>query len=129
MPYLRFLQLMLAATFFGLASLLYVIFRIDPFTSGWIGPVSFYTSLMLVCVGGFFLLGALFHRLTAKDVPVLPRHVRGWLRRSLLLSIACVVFLLLASLDLLSLPLFLGLTVILLAVEGLFLYIHQGRRV
>lgn len=129
MPYLRFLQLMLAATLFGVASLLYVIFRIDPLTSGWIGPVSFYVSLSLVCVGGFFLAGALVHRLTTKDVPVLPRHVRGWLRRSLLLSVACILFLLLASLDVLSFPLFLGLLIILLAIEALFLYIHHGRRI
>ncbi len=129
MPYARFLLLMIAATLLGLASWMYVILFVDPFTSGWIGPVSFYLSFSMVCVGGFFLLGALFHRLTAKDQPVLPRHVRGWFRRALLVSIGAIVSLILASIDRFSFPVFLAFFAVLLGLEAIFLFIHQGRRV
>lgn len=129
MPYARFLLLMGMATILGFASWIYVLLRIDPFTSGWIGPVSFYVSLSMVCVGGFFLLGALFHRLMGKDKTVLPRHVRSWFRRSILLSLGTIVPLFLASVDHFSVPIFsLGL-VVLLGVEAIFLFVNQGRRV
>ncbi len=129
MPYARFLVLMGLATVLGLSAWIYVLFRIDPFTNGWIGPVSFYISLSMVCVGGFFLLGALIHRLLAKETTVLPRHVRGWFRRSILLSLGTIVPLALASIDRFSFLTFFICLVILLGVEGVFLYVNQGRRV
>lgn len=129
MPYVRFLLLMAIATILGLCSWAYVLFRIDPFTSGWIGPVSFYVTLSMVCVGGFFLLGALAHRILAKDSPVLPRHVRGWFRRSILLSLGTIIPLLLASIDHFSFITFFACLVVLLGVEGVFVFVNQGRRV
>lgn len=129
MPYVRFLLLMGIATIFGLFSWVYVLFRMDPFTSGWIGPVSFYVSLSMVCVGGFFLLGAFAHRLLAADSPVLPRHVRGWFRRSILLSLGTIIPLLLASVDHFSFFTFLICLIVLLVVEGVFVFVNQGRRV
>lgn len=129
MPYARFLLLMIVATLLGLGGWIYVIFFVDPFTSGWIGPVSFYLSFSMVCVGGFFLLGALFHRLSSKNQPVLPRHVRGWFRRAVLLSIGAIVSLLLASVDHFSVGVFLAFFAVLVGLEAIFLFIHQGRRV
>ncbi len=129
MPYVRFLVFMALATTLGLAAWIFVLFRTDPFTSGWIGPVSFYVSLSMVCVGGFFLLGALGHRLLAQETPVLPRHVRGWLRRAILLSLGTIIPLLLASIDRFSVWTFFVCLIVLLGVEGTFLFVNQGRRV
>jgi hypothetical protein len=129
MPYARFLVFMAIATLLGLLGWIYVLFSIDPFTSGWIGPVSFYVSLGVVCVGGFFLLGALLHRLTSKEGPVLPRHVRAWFRRSFLLSLGTIVSLLLASIDRFSFLVFFLFLLVLFLLEGFFLFVHQGRRV
>jgi TM2 domain-containing membrane protein YozV len=129
MPYARFLFLMAVATALGLFAWVYVIFQIDPYTSGWIGPVSFYVSLSMLCIGAFFLLGAGVHRLSSKEGPVLSRHVRGWLRRSILLTLGTIIPLMLASIDRFSFPIFFACVVVLLAVEALFLFVHQGRRV
>ncbi len=129
MPYARFLLLMAIATLFGLLAWVYVVLRIDPYTSGWIGPVAFYVSLSMVCVGAFFLAGAGVHRLIAKDATVLPRHVRGWFRRSILLTLGTIIPLILASIDRFSFIVFFICLVALLSLEGVFLFIHQGRRV
>lgn len=129
MPYARFLLFMAAATFLGLMAWLSVLFRIDPFTSGWIGPVSFYGSLSVVCIGVYFLLGASVHRLMARGTPVLPRHVRNWFRRAILLTIGTIVPLILASIDAFSFATFSLCLVVLLGIEGVFLFVHQGRRV
>ncbi len=129
MPYARFLLLMAIATVFGLLAWVYVLFRIDPYTSGWIGPVSFYVSLSMVCVGAFFLLGAGFHRLIAKESTVLPRHVRGWFRRSILLTLGTIIPLILASIDRFSFTVFFICLVVLLCLEAIFVFVHQGRRV
>ncbi len=129
MPYARFLLFMVAATILGLIGWITVLVRIDPFTSGWIGPVSFYVSLSVVCIGGYFLLGALGHRLMAHETPVLPRHVRNWFRRSILLTIGTIVPLILASLDVFSFLTFLACLAVLLVVEGVFVFVHRGRRV
>ena len=128
MPYAKFLWLMIAATLLGVLGWFYVLFNVDPFASGWIGPVSFYVSFSLMCVGGFFLLGALLHRLMLRDQPVLPRHVRNWLRRAILLSLGAVLSLLLASMDHFTWWIFLIFLLVLFGVEALFLFIHQGRR-
>lgn len=129
MPYARFLVLMVIATILGLLTWIYVLLRIDPYTSGWIGPVSFYVSLSMFCVGFFFLLGAGIHRLIAKDATVLPRHVRGWFRRSILLTLGTIIPLILASVDHFSFTVFFVSLVVLLGLEGIFVFIHQGRRV
>lgn len=128
MPYRKFLLLMATATVFGLLAWVYVLFRIDPYTSGWIGPVSFYGSLSMACVGAFFLIGAGLHRLTAKETTVLPRHVRGWFRRAILLTLGTIIPLILASFNLFSTWVFFVCLVVLLGLEALFLFIHQGRR-
>ena len=129
MPYARFLLLMAITTLIGLFAWVYVLFRIDPFHSGWIGPVSFYVTFSVVCIGGYFLAGAGVHRWLAKEGPVLPRHVRNWLRRSLLLTLGTIIPLILASIDQFSFLNFVLCFGVLLALEGVFQTLHRGRRV
>ena len=121
---------MTLATVLGFFAWIYVVLFIDPFTSGWIGPVSFYISFSMVCLGGYFLLGALFHRIFGKEEStILPRHVRGWFRRSILLTLGTIIPLLLASVDHFSFWTFFACLVVLLGVEAVFLFVNQGRRV
>jgi len=75
---------------------LLVIFKIDPFSSGFIGLVSFYLILFLSIMGTLFLIG-FFVRFILLKRSVLFRHIGVSLRQAILFSILIIFSLLLQA--------------------------------
>lgn len=71
-----------------------VLFRIDPFVSGFIGLASFFLSLFLALLGTFSLLGFLFRRAFSKDT-IAFHHIGISMRQGLFFALVVVGALLL----------------------------------
>ena len=63
----QLLIIVIAATMIFLVSWLFIIFEVDPTTSGWIGLLVFYASLFFTLLGGLFALVVIIRKWRNKD--------------------------------------------------------------
>ncbi|MDO8584443.1 MAG: hypothetical protein Q7R83_04675 [bacterium] len=127
MPFKTYLWCMSIAALFAWVGWVYVLVSINPIESGFVGHLLFYITLLLALTGTLAVVGLLF-RLRAKKDQMLFREVRIAWRHAILLSIACIASLLLASRDLLTWWNFLALFVGVGFVEYLFLIVQESKR-
>jgi len=73
-----------------------VIFKIDPYSSGWVGLASFYLILFLALLGTLSLIG-FFGRMIFLRRSVLFHHIGISLRQAILFSILITISLLLQA--------------------------------
>ena len=78
------------------AAFLVVIFKIDPFSSGFIGLFSFYLILFLAFMGTLSLIGFFIRSIFLKKT-VLFRHIGISLRQAIMFSVLIVVSLMLQA--------------------------------
>ncbi|OGY79755.1 MAG: hypothetical protein A3B74_01785 [Candidatus Kerfeldbacteria bacterium RIFCSPHIGHO2_02_FULL_42_14] len=96
MPLKRFLFIMSFSTVICWLAWSTVLFFIDPFHSGWIGPLSFYASLFFALLGTFALVGFLLRWALIRKEPAF-RHIGISLRQGSLLALFVIMTLLLQA--------------------------------
>ena len=93
--------LLLIASIFGWASVMLILFRVDPFTTETATFILFYVSVGFALYGTFFLLGWFFRKLLIRRMS-LDYYIEILFRQTLLAAILVIVLLLLQSVRLLS---------------------------
>ncbi|MFA6490589.1 MAG: hypothetical protein WCT43_01755 [Candidatus Magasanikbacteria bacterium] len=93
----QYLILMSIGTLLCWVSWIFVIFKVSPVDSGFIGIFSFYLSLFLSIVGTFSVLGFMIRRVILKDDEVVFRHVRHTFRQSIFIATVITIVLILLS--------------------------------
>lgn len=96
MPLKKYLFIMGFGALISWGALVLVILNIDPFTSGFIGPLSFYVMLFLALMGTFAILG-FFVRAIFIRRSVLFRHIGVSLRQSVLFSFLILISMMLQA--------------------------------
>jgi len=120
MPLTQFLTGMGIGTILGWISWLFVIFKIDPETSGIIGKIFFYASLFIAATGTASLLGFWSRAYFFKN-KVLFSHLAIALRQGIWFAIVVVIMLILQSADLFKFWNMIVLALLFGAVEMFFL--------
>ncbi len=92
----HYLILMSLGTGLCWASLVFIIWSINPFDAGVLTLAFFYFALFLAILGSFSVLGFLIRRLIIKNDEIVFRHVKKTFRQSIVVSVFVIVALLLA---------------------------------
>ncbi len=92
---------MVIATIFALAGFGFVLFNIDPYETGALGFILFYSTLFFSSVGMLSLIMFVFRWIFNKSQPIFTLIIKSF-RHGILLSILMAVFLVLQQLELLT---------------------------
>lgn len=128
MSFRSFLFVLFAGTILSWATLLSVIFFVNPSEAGVFGLLAFYLSAFIACLGSFSLLGTVWRVLIRRRQETSFREVRIAFRHALLLSGFAVILLLLSAQNWLNWVVFLFLLAALGVIEYLLLLIDEGHR-
>lgn len=128
MTFRAFAWSMGGATGLALTAWLYVLFTVDPFISGWIGLLLFYTTLLATSIGAWCLCGVIYRIFILKRQEVMSREVRIAFRHAVLLSVAGVCSLALSAQNWLNIWFFIGLLVLIGSIEYMFLLVQESHR-
>ena len=115
----QYLALMTLGTVICWIALVFVIFNLDPYQSGFLGFMFFYSSLFLSVLGTVSVLGFLIRRKILKDDEIVFRHVKKTFRQAILVAIFVTVVLLMQQLRLLTWWNFILLSLLFIVLEGL----------
>ncbi len=95
----HYLALLVAGTALCWVAWLVVLFKINPFVSGFIGLASFFVALFLALLGTFSLLGFVFRKTFSRDT-VAFHHIGVSMRQALFFSLIVTLVLLLRGVGL-----------------------------
>lgn len=93
----QYLSIMFVATGLCWASLVFVLFNVDPFTGGTAGFILFYLSIFFSILGTSSLVFFAAYHFFSKRVEPMFRYVRYSFRNSVIISFFVVILLLLQS--------------------------------
>lgn len=128
MPFARFLWLMGATTLVAVGGWLYVLLRVDPIETGWMGLLLFYITLYSACIGIFAIIGMLYRvRLLGRN-DVLSREVKIAMRHALMFATVSVISLALSAKNLLTWWNLAALFSVVGLIEYLSLLVQESRR-
>ncbi|MFO0764425.1 MAG: hypothetical protein U0487_00025 [Patescibacteria group bacterium] len=128
MSFRAFLFILFAGTALSWATLLSVIFFVNPYQAGFVGLLAFYLSAFIACLGTLSLLGTIWRVIVRRRHETSFREVRIAFRHALLLSAFSVVVLVLSAQNWLNWAVFFFLLAALGVIEYLLLLIDEGRR-
>lgn len=120
MPLVQFLTGMGIGTMLGWISWLFVLFKIDPETSGLVGKIFFYASLFIAATGTASLLGFGARVYFFKN-KVLFSHLAIALRQGIWFAVVTIAALMLQAADLFRIWNMIGLAILFGAIEMFFL--------
>ena|SRR3989338_4301358 len=99
MTFRQYLMIMTIATVLAICAWLFIVFRVDPVSTGFFGHLLFFLTLGVALVGLFSTLGVAVRVLVTRKEGIVHREVRQALRHSLFFTALILSNLLLASLD------------------------------
>ena len=98
----QYILTMLLATVLCWAAVVFVILNVDPFQSGSVGFIFFYTSLFLALLGSISILAFFIYKLIGDRALPMFRHVQASFKHAVLFAIFIVTFLFLQGKNLLN---------------------------
>lgn len=128
MSFRSFLFVLLLGTLLSWATLLSVLFFVDPNQSGIFGLLAFYLSVFIAALGTLSFIGTIWRVKIRRREDASFREVKVAFRHALLLSAFSVILLVLSAQNWLSWSIFLFLLAAIGVIEYLLLLIDEGHR-
>lgn len=118
---------MIVATIIAFAGFGFVIFKIDPYETGVLGFILFYSTLFFSSVGALSLVMFVFRWIFNKNQPIFSLITKSF-RHGVLLSILTAIFLMLEQLELLTWWNMTLIIAVIVTVEFFFASHKPGRK-